>query len=88
MSLDRLFPGDEAGISEDRPADRVELGPVGDKPEGGLAAAPLPAERITGVRPNDIVTLPRFLSWFRPAFVQCVRCSQAMIKAVRGWDMR
>ncbi|MFI9575111.1 DUF6461 domain-containing protein [Microbispora rosea] len=58
LSFDPLFPGDEDGLPEDYLADRVELGLVGDKSEGGLAAALLLAERITEVRPNassDIV---------------------------------
>ncbi len=58
LSFDPLFPGDEDGIPEDYLTDRVELGLVGDKSEGGLAAALLLAERITEVRPNassDIV---------------------------------
>ncbi|WP_036410041.1 hypothetical protein, partial [Microbispora rosea] len=52
LSFDPLFPGDEDGLPEDYLADRVELGLVGDKSEGGLAAALLLAERITEVRPN------------------------------------
>ncbi|GAB3148684.1 DUF6461 domain-containing protein [Microbispora hainanensis] len=52
LSFDPLFPGDEDGIPEDYLADRAELGLVGDKSEGGLAAALLLAERITEVRPN------------------------------------
>ncbi|MEV5741211.1 DUF6461 domain-containing protein [Microbispora rosea] len=56
LSFDPLFPGDEDGIPEDYPADRVELGLVGDKSEGRLAAALLLAERITEVRPNATST--------------------------------
>jgi hypothetical protein len=52
LSFDPLFPGDQDGIAEAYLADRIELGLVGDKSEGGLAAALQLAERITGVRPN------------------------------------
>lgn len=52
LSFDPLFPGDEDDMPEEYLADRIELGLVGDKSEGGLAAALLLAERITGVRPN------------------------------------
>ncbi|WP_433366292.1 DUF6461 domain-containing protein [Streptosporangium sp. CA-115845] len=58
LSFDPLYPGDEDGSAKDYLADRIELGLVGDKSEGGLAAALRLAERITGVRPNassDIV---------------------------------
>ncbi|WP_030913859.1 DUF6461 domain-containing protein [Streptosporangium amethystogenes] len=66
LSFDPLFPGDENGIAEDYLADRIELGLVGEKSEGGLAAALQLAERITGVRPNassDIVTAHGFLDY-------------------------
>jgi hypothetical protein len=58
LSFNPLFPRDEEGAPEDYLTDRIELDLVGDKSEGGLAAALQLAERITGVRPNassDIV---------------------------------
>ncbi|MEU5867274.1 hypothetical protein ABZ815_39295 [Nonomuraea sp. NPDC047529] len=39
-------------LPDDYLADRIELGLTGDNAKGGLAAALLPAERITEVRPN------------------------------------
>ncbi|MFF4192297.1 hypothetical protein [Nonomuraea sp. NPDC001831] len=52
LTFDPLFGGGEDGIAEDFLADRIELGLADGKPEGGLAAALLLAERITEVRPN------------------------------------
>ncbi|MER5420420.1 DUF6461 domain-containing protein [Streptosporangium roseum] len=51
LEFDPLFPRDEDGIAEDFLSERIELGLVGDRSEGGLAAALKLAERITGVRP-------------------------------------
>ncbi|MEU4513871.1 DUF6461 domain-containing protein [Nonomuraea wenchangensis] len=52
LTFDPLFGGDEDGLPEDFLANRAELELAGDKPGGGLAAALLLAERLTGVRPN------------------------------------
>ncbi|MEV6861534.1 DUF6461 domain-containing protein [Streptosporangium subroseum] len=51
LSFDPLIPHD-ANVPQDYLADRIELGLVHGKSEGGLAAALQLAQRITGVRPN------------------------------------
>ncbi|GAA1725789.1 DUF6461 domain-containing protein [Nonomuraea bangladeshensis] len=52
LTFDPIFDGDEDGLPEDFLADRAELELFGNKPDAGLAAALLLAERITEVHPN------------------------------------